>query len=75
MQRRFFPAFSRLHIAAAAMALLMAGSAQAMNFAEAVAAARNNDPVYRGSGHELESSRQGVPIARASLLPQVGLSA
>jgi outer membrane protein, protease secretion system len=75
MQRRFSPAFSRLHLAAAAMALLTAGSAHAMNFAEAVAAARNNDPVYRGSGHELESTRQGVPIARASLLPQVGLSA
>jgi protease secretion system outer membrane protein len=64
-----------LHAAALAVALLMAGSAQAMNFAEAVAAARNNDPSYRGAGHELESARQGVPIARASLLPQLGLSA
>ena len=67
--------FPRLHLAAAAAALLMAGSAQAMNFAEAVAAARSNDPGYRGAGHELESRRQGVPIARASLLPQVALSA
>jgi protease secretion system outer membrane protein len=73
--RRRFPWFPRLHLAAAAAALLMAGSAQAMNFAEAVAAARSNDPAYRGAGHELESTRQGVPIARASLLPQVGLSA
>lgn len=60
--------------AAAAVAMLMAGSAQAMNFAEAVAAAKSNDAPYRGAGHELESARQGVPIARASLLPQVGLS-
>lgn len=69
--RRLLP---RLHLAAAAVAVLMAGSAQAMNFAEAVAAARSNDAPYRGAGHELESARQNVPIARSSLLPQVGLS-
>jgi protease secretion system outer membrane protein len=71
MTRRMVP---RSHLAAAAVALLMAGSAQAMNFAEAVAAARSHDPLYRGYGHELESTRQGVPIARASLLPLVSMS-
>jgi outer membrane protein, protease secretion system len=65
---------NRWRITAAAAAMLVAGSAQAMNFAEAVAAARSNDAPYRGAGHELESARQGVPIARSSLLPQVGLS-
>lgn len=70
--RRPFP---RLKAAVAAAVLLLAGSVHAMNFAEAVAAARSNDPGYRGAGHELESARQGVPIARASLLPTVGLSA
>ncbi|NRF66809.1 TolC family outer membrane protein [Aquincola sp. S2] len=67
-------AIRRLRFTAIAAALLAAGSAQAMNFAEAVAAARSNDPAYRGAGHELESTRQGVPIARAALLPQVGLA-
>lgn len=60
---------------AAAMLATLAGNAQAMNFAEAVAAARNNDPTFRSAGHEVAAVRQGVPIARASLLPQVGLSA
>ncbi len=60
--------------AAAAAAVLLAGSAQAMNFAEAVAAAKSNDAPYRGAAHELEGARQSVPIARSSLLPQVGLS-
>ena len=70
MRRRFLP----LKTAAAAAVLLLAGGAHAMNFAEAVAAAKSNDAPYRGAGHELESARQGVPIARAGLLPQVGLS-
>lgn len=65
----------RLRLAALAAAMLAAGSAQAMNFAEAVAAARNNDPNYRGAGFDLESTRQGVPIARSALLPQVAISA
>jgi protease secretion system outer membrane protein len=65
----------RLRLATLAAAMLAAGGAQAMNFAEAVAAARGNDPSYRGAAHDLESTRQGVPIARSALLPQVGLSA
>lgn len=49
--------------------------AQAMNFVEALDAARRNDAQFRAAGHELESARQAVPMARAALLPQIGLSA
>lgn len=66
--RRCVPRITR---AALAAALFAAGGAQAMTFAEVVVAARANDPVYRAAGHELESQRQGVPIARSALLPQV----
>jgi outer membrane protein, protease secretion system len=58
-----------------AAALLAAGSAQAMSFAEAFAAARQNDANLRAAGHELEAARQAVPVARAPLLPQVSMSA
>lgn len=55
-------------------ALLLAGQTQAMGFAEAYDAARRHDPQFRAAAFELESARQGVPIARAALLPAVGLS-
>lgn len=57
-------------------AALLAGSAtaQAMSFAEVMSAARDNDAQYRAARHELESTRLGVPIARAQLLPAVGLN-
>ena len=48
---------------------------QPLSFSQAYEAALRNDAVYRGAGHELESARLGVPIARAALLPSVGLSA
>ncbi len=74
MTRRTFNRWRIKASAAAALAMLLAGHAQAMNFAEAVAAAKSNDAPYRGAGHEMESARQGVPIARSSLLPQVAMS-
>lgn len=46
-----------------------------LSFADAVSAAMQNDPQYRGAQPELESARQGVPVARASLLPAVTFSA
>lgn len=49
--------------------------AQAINFVEALDAARQHDAQFRAAGHELESARQAVPMARAALLPQIGLSA
>lgn len=48
--------------------------ASAMTLAEAVEAARVHDPQFRAAGHELDAARQAIPIARASLLPQVSLS-
>lgn len=58
----------------AACACLVAAPSQALTLAEAFAAARVHDPQYRAAMHELEAARQGVPIARAALLPQVSLS-
>lgn len=54
--------------------LLASGAAQAASFAEIFASARENDAQYRAASFELESARQGVPIARASLLPAIGLN-
>lgn len=48
---------------------------RAMSFAETMVAARGFDAQFRAAAFELESVRQGVPIARASLLPQVALNA
>lgn len=53
----------------------VAAAPAALSFAEALAAAQQYDPQYRGAIHELESARLGVPVARASLLPAVTLSA
>lgn len=48
--------------------------ARAMTLAEALEAARVHDPQYRAAAHEREAIRQGVPIARAALMPQVSLN-
>lgn len=64
-------------LAAACCALagaVLASPASAMTLAEAYAAARTNDAPYQAAAYELESSRQGVRVARAGLLPQVSLS-
>lgn len=61
-------------VALAACAWLAWSPGRAMSLAEAFEAARNHDAQYRAAGHDLESARQGVPIARAGLLPQVSLS-
>lgn len=58
----------------AMLAAMLCAPASAMTLAEAFEAARTHDPQYRAARHELDSVRQGVPIARASLLPQVSLS-
>lgn len=48
--------------------------ARAMGLAEAFAAARSVDAKFLAAGHELEVTRQGVPIARASLRPSINVS-
>lgn len=65
----------RLALLAWATALLCSPGAYALSFDEAYSAARGFDAQYRGANFELESARQVVPIARASLLPSVGLNA
>ncbi len=59
----------------AALILSVSASSYAMSFAQAWDAARAYDAQYQAAGHELASTQFGVPIARASLLPQVSLSA
>ena len=59
---------------AAAIAVLVLPSSHALTLAEAFDAARANDSQYRAALHERNGVRLGVPIARASLLPQVGFS-
>lgn len=71
---RCLGAFARTVLAAAAGLCLGAG-AQAMSFSEALDAARAYDPAYRAASYEYEAARTGVPIARASLLPSVALTA
>lgn len=65
----------RLAFAATALALgaLPALPTKAATFAEIVAAARDNDAQYRASSFDLQSAQMAVPVARAALLPQVGL--
>lgn len=73
-QARMRPGAQLRPLALSALLLLAGTAAQAMSFAEVVAAARANDAQYRASQHELEAVRLGVPIARASLLPAVGIN-
>lgn len=54
--------------------LLASGAVQAASFAEIFASARENDAQYRAASFDLESARQGVPIARSALLPAIGLN-
>lgn len=49
--------------------------AQALTFSEAYDAALRTDAQFRAAGFELQSAQQGVPIARAALLPNISLSA
>lgn len=57
-----------------AIAAAIVPPAHAMGFVEALDAARRHDAQYLAAGHELAAARQAVPIARASLLPAVGLN-
>lgn len=62
---------------AATAGLLVLAAAQplsAMTLAEALDAARANDPQYRAAGFELDSARQGLPLARSALMPSLQLS-
>ncbi|WP_158219893.1 TolC family outer membrane protein [Ideonella sp. A 288] len=54
--------------------MALSSGAQAMSFAEAYEAARGHDARYRAANHELTAARQGVPVARAALLPTVNLN-
>jgi outer membrane protein TolC len=58
---------------AAAAVLALCVPAQALSLAEAFEAARAHDPQYTSSAFDLEATREGIPIARAGLMPQVSL--
>ena len=64
----------RASVLAVGLTTLFVGPAMATSFTEAVEAARRFDPQFRAAGHELEAARQGVPIARAGMLPQIALN-
>ncbi len=64
----------RRNAVALACAVWLAGHAQAMGFAEAYDAALQHDAQYRAAGHERESARLSVPIARSALLPSVAVN-
>ena len=53
---------------------LMTFESHALSFAEAYEAARVHDAQYRAAGHDLDASRQSVPVARSALMPSVALS-
>lgn len=61
-------------LGAVALAWACAGTVQAVSFGEAFEAALAHDPQFQGARFERESTQQGVPIARAGLLPSVNLS-
>jgi protease secretion system outer membrane protein len=65
---------SLARLGAVALVWAAAGAAQAFSFGQAYEAALANDPQMQAARHERESVQQGVPIARASLLPNVSLS-
>ena len=62
------------HVIAAAIILAGSAPARAISFTEALDAARRNDAQYTAAGHDLQSARLSLPIARAALLPSIGLS-
>lgn len=59
---------------AALCAAVFVPALHAMTLSDALQAAREHDPQYRSALHELEAARQGVPIARSALFPQVTLN-
>lgn len=72
----------RLRVVAALVAttswLMLALPVQAqptLSLVQAFEAALQHDPDYRAAIHERDAALEGVPIARASLLPSVNLSA
>lgn len=65
---------SKRRLLAALFVIAFAPALEAMTLTEALEAARDHDPQYRAALHELEAARQGVPIARSVLFPQVSLN-
>lgn len=65
---------SALTLALAAALTLASPAARSLSLAEAFEAARLHDPQYRSAQHDLQASREDVPIARAGLLPQLSLN-
>lgn len=63
----------QLTVGMAAVVASLAASAEGLT--EAYVAARHFDGTYLAAGHELQAVRQSLPIARASLRPNVALSA
>lgn len=61
-------------LSAIALACFSVGAAHAVTFGEAFEAALANDAKLQAARFERESNQQGVPIARANLLPSVNLS-
>ncbi len=59
---------------AAALGALYAPMAGAQGFAESWQAALQADARFRAARYELEAARYEVPMARAQLLPQVGIN-
>lgn len=50
-------------------------AAISLTLSQAYQAALGHDAVYRAAGHEVEYTRLGVPLARASMLPSANLNA
>ena len=62
-------------LASAALLLCAVSSvASAVTFQEAIDAARRNDPTYRAFFYEMEYGKENKAIARAGLLPAVGIN-
>lgn len=68
------PRRNRWRLLAALCVIAFARDLPAMTLSDAMDAAREHDPQYRAAIHELEAARQGLPIARSVLFPQVSLS-
>ena len=71
-QGRATPPWVRTLVAAGALCAV--SMASAMSLTEAFEAARLHDPQYRAGEYDLAAAREGVPMARSALMPQVTLN-
>ena len=62
-------------LCALAALILLVPTAQGADLAEVYQAAKKNDPVLGAAQASYRASRQGVPQARAALMPSLGVSA